>query len=420
MTGITARARVRTAITVARVGGRTVALFGDRRGHAYSVDAATGETVWKTTPDDEAATQITGAPVLFEDRLYVPISVRDEDAAINPNFECCKGRGAVVALDAATGDVLWKTAMVPEPGPQGRNGAGAELYGPSGASVWSAPTIDAKLRVLYVGTGDNHSAPATETSDAVMALSLGDGKVVWSRQLLAGDMGNVACLMTDKTNCPDPRWPDFDFGSSANLLTLETGKRVLVIGQKSGVVWALDPDDDGRTVWSRRVSAGGRLGGVEWGTATDGRTVYAAVSDLAYKDFSSGLFRVLDPGAGGGLQALDPVNGALRWEAPPAHACEGRPNCSPAQSAAVTATPEFVLSGSVDGHIRAYSATTGRVLWDYDMERRFETVNAVAAIGGSLDSAGPTVAGGMIFVNSGYGLHSGQAGNVLAAFAPKP
>jgi polyvinyl alcohol dehydrogenase (cytochrome) len=415
-----ASAGVRTAITVARVGSRTVALFGDRRGHAYSVDAATGETVWKATPDDEAATQITGAPALFESRLYVPISVRDEDAAIDPKFECCKGRGAVVALDAATGDVVWKTAMVPEAAPQGRNSAGAQLYGPSGASVWAAPTIDAKRRVLYVGTGDNHSAPATETSDAVMALSLDEGKVVWSRQLLAGDVGNVACLATDKTNCPDPRWPDLDFGSSANLLTLETGKRVLTIGQKSGVVWALDPDDGGRIVWSRRVSAGGRLGGVEWGTATDGKTVYVAVSDLAYKDFSPGKPRVLDPGAGGGLQALDPANGALRWKAPPAHACEERPNCSPAQSAAVTATREFVLSGSVDGHIRAYSTTTGRVLWDYDMERPFETVNAVAASGGSLDSAGPTVAGGMIFVNSGYGLHSGQSGNVLAAFAPKP
>jgi polyvinyl alcohol dehydrogenase (cytochrome) len=240
---------VRTAITVADVGGRIVALFGDRRGFAYCVDAATGATIWKVTPDEEAGTVITGAPVLFENRLYVPISNNDGGGAGNPAYECCKGRGAVVALDATTGAVVWTTYMTPEATPQGRNATGAPLYGPSGASVWSAPTIDARNRVLYVGTGDNHSAPATDTSDAVRALSLDDGAVVWSKQFLAGDV--------------DPQGPDYDFGSSANLIALDGGKRVITIGQKSGMVWALDPDDSGRIVWRRRVGAGGRLGGVQ-------------------------------------------------------------------------------------------------------------------------------------------------------------
>jgi polyvinyl alcohol dehydrogenase (cytochrome) len=415
-----ASAVVRTAITVARVGGRIVAFFGDRRGHAYCVDAATGETIWKATPVDEAGPAITGAPVLFENRLYVPIANNDGGAAGNPGYECCKGRGAVAALDAATGAVIWTTYTTAKASPQGRNAIGTELYGPSGASVWSAPTIDARNRVLYVGTGDNHSAPATDTSDAVLALKLDDGKIVWSKQLLAGDVWNDACGSADSTNCPEPHGPDQDLGSSANLIALGGGKRALTIGQKSGMVWALDPDDGGRILWRRRVGAGGRLGGVQWGTATNGKAVFVAVSDVRRPSPAAGRPVEPDPTAGGGLFALAAADGAVLWRAPPANACADRPNCSPAQSAAVTATPDFVLSGAVDGHIRAYSAGDGRVLWDYDMARPFKTVNNVDASGGSLDAAGPTVAGGLIFVNAGYGLYGSRPGNVLAAFAPGP
>jgi polyvinyl alcohol dehydrogenase (cytochrome) len=412
---------VRTAITVADVRGRLVALFGDRRGYAYCLDAATGETIWKVMADDEAGTVITGAPVLFGNRLYVPIADNDGGASGNPLYECCKGRGAVVALDAATGAVVWTTYTTEKATLQGQNATGAhKLYGPSGASVWSAPTIDARNRVLYVGTGDNHSAPTTDTSDAVLALKLEDGKIVWSQQLLAGDVRNDACGAADNVNCPDPHGPDQDLGSSANLIALEGGKRVLTIGQKSGMVWALDPDDNGRIVWSRRVGAGGRLGGVQWGTATDGKAVFVAVSDVRRPRPAAGRPVEPDPTAGGGLFALAAADGAVLWRAPPPNACADRPNCSPAQSAAVTATPDFVLSGAVDGHIRGYSVGDGRVIWDYDMARPFTTVNDVIASGGSLDAAGPTVAGGFIFVNAGYGLYGARPGNVLAAFAPAP
>ncbi len=349
----TASTGVRTAITVAQIGDRVVALFGDRRGHAYSVDTATGETVWKVTADDASAAQITGSPVLFEGRFYIPISVGDDSAAIDPKYQCCRGRGAVVALDAATGNQLWKTYTVPEARPQGTNAAGTQLFGPSGASVWSAPTIDEKRRILYAATGDNHSAPATATSNSVLAFSLDSGEIVWSRQLLGGDVGNGACLSADKTNCPESHGPDFDLGSSANLVELEDGKRLLLVGQKSGIVWALDPDDRGRIVWQRRVGTGGQLGGVQWGTATDGKAVYAAVSDVAIVDLVLGQPIVLDPNKGGRLHALAVATGAVLWSALPANACAGRKNCSPAQSGAVTATADYVLSGSVDGHVRA-------------------------------------------------------------------
>jgi polyvinyl alcohol dehydrogenase (cytochrome) len=414
-----ASAGVRSAITVTRIGERNLALFGDRRGHVYALDAATGEVVWKVTAADGPAMQVTGAPALFEGRLYVPISGGDDSAAIDPKYECCKGRGAIVALDAATGATIWKTYTIPEARPLGRNSIGTQLWGPSGVSVWSSPTIDAKRRMLYAGTGDNHSAPATDGSDAVLAVSLDSGEIVWFRQLLVGDMGNAACLAVDKANCPEPHGPDFDLGASANLITLPNGRRLLTIGQKSGMVWALDPDDRGRILWQARVGRGGPLGGVQWGTATDGRTVYAAVSDIAAIDPVIGQPVVLDPDKGGGLHALVASTGATLWDAPPAHACADRKNCSPAQSGAVTATPDYVLSGAVDGHLRAYATADGRVLWDYDTAKPFVTVNGIKANGGSLDSAGPTIAGGMIFVNSGYGLSGGQAGNVLLAFAPR-
>jgi polyvinyl alcohol dehydrogenase (cytochrome) len=405
----TASAGVRTAITVASIDGRYVALFGDRRAHAYSVDIDTGRTVWKVTAEDVPNAHITGSPSLFEGRLYVPITVGDDSAAVDPKYTCCQGRGAMVALDAATGKEIWKTYTIPEARPCGKSSIGTQLWGPSGASIWSSPTIDAKRRLLYAGTGDNHSAPATDTSDAVSAFSLDFGKIEWSRQLTAGDMGNGACYASDKTNCPEPHGPDFDFGSSPNLIELENGHRLLTIGQKSGLVWALDPDDRGRVVWKTRVGQGGILGGVQWGTATDGKIVYAAVSDISFFHPVLGQPLIPDPDKGGGLHALQAATGAVLWAAPPVRACGNRKNCSPAQSGAVTATPDYVLSGSVDGHLRAYSTADGSVLWDFDTAKPFATVNGVAANGGSLDSAGPTIATGMLFVNSGYGLYGGQA-----------
>lgn len=411
---------VRTAITVARIGDVDVALFGDRRGNVYSIDAANGQLLWRVTPDDGPRTGITGAPALFEGRLYVPISGGDDSSAADPKYECCKGRGAIVALDAATGKTLWITHTISDARPLAKNAIGTQLWGPSGVSVWATPTIDRKRRLLYVGTGDNHSAPATDTSDAVLALSLDTGKIVWTRQLLKGDMGNASCLSTEKANCPEPHGPDYDLGTSPNLITLASGKRLLTIGQKSGIVWALDPDDGGRVVWNTRVGVGGVLGGVQWGTATDGNLIYAAVSDIAFTTLVLGQPLVPDPNKGGGLHALRAESGAIAWSAPPAKACAGRKNCSPAQSGAVTATADFVLSGAVDGHIRAYATTNGAVLWDYDTVKPFATINGVKANGGALDAGGATIAGGMVFVSSGYGLYGGQAGNVLIAFGPRP
>jgi polyvinyl alcohol dehydrogenase (cytochrome) len=285
--------------------------------------------------------------------------------------------------------------------------------------VWSAPTIDPKRGLLYVTTGDNYSSPTTPTSDAVMALNIATGKIRWFQQTTPNDAYTTACR-EHGANCPEENGPDYDFGSSALLLSLLGGKDILVAGQKSGVVYGLDPEQKGKILWQTRVGQGGRNGGVQWGMASDGQAVFAAVSDMAgVLNFEGPVGGAkFDPAKGGGLTALRPADGSKIWFAAP-HPCDlPRAGCSPAQSQAVTAIPGVVLSGSVDGHLRAFAAEDGKVLWDFDTAKNFTAVNRVEAKGGSLDGAGPVVAGGMLFVNSGYPRTGGMAGNVLLAFAP--
>ena len=204
------------------------------------------------------------------------------------------------------------------------------------------------------------------------------------------------------------------------LVTLPSGERRIVVGQKSGVVHGLDAAT-GKVLWSTRIGRGGILGGVEWGSATDGRIAYVALSDQTMRPREAGGAIVigqtlLDPAIGGGLFALRVTDGTKVWNAPPA-SCGTRPRCSPAQSAAVTAIPGVVFSGSVDGHLRAYTSDDGRVLWEFDTARPFQTVNKVAAMGGSIDVGGPAIAEGIVLTTSGYATFGGRAGNVLLAFS---
>lgn len=416
-----AGAAVRTGIVVVQLPGspvRFAAMCGDQRANAHAVDAVTGELLWKTKVDQHPYTRVTGTPAYFEGRLYVPLSSGEEGPAMNPKYECCTSRGAVIALDAATGRQIWKTFTVPESHKLATaTAAGTAMWGPSGATVWSSPTIDPAKRVLYVGTGDNHSQPVTDTSDAVLAMDLDTGKIVWSKQITKLDAFNMACVTPNRSNCPDPSGPDHDIGASPMLVSLSTGRRLLLIGQKSGVMHALDPDREGEVVWRTRVGKGGALGGIQWGPATDGKLAFVALSDVTFQAamVEPGKRLQLNPEVGGGLFALDVATGKQVWYSAPAP-CGDRPNCSPAQSAAVSAIPGIVFSGSVDGHLRAYSAADGKVVWDMDTARDYETVNGVPAKGGSMDAAGPVIAGGMLFTTSGYGVWGGMAGNVLLVY----
>ncbi|MBZ5600698.1 MAG: PQQ-binding-like beta-propeller repeat protein [Acidobacteriia bacterium] len=421
-----AESGVRTAITLGRSGNRWAAYFGDQIGEAYAVDAASGELIWKTRVENYPGALITGSPALFEGRLYVPVSSGEEVLGAGADYECCKFRGSVSALDAATGKVIWKSYTIPEePRKIRKNARGVQQWGPSGAGVWSSPTIDAKRRAIYVATGDSYSDPAARTSDAFLAFDMQTGRMLWSRQLTAGDAFNVACGRPGGENCPEAKGPDVDFGSSPMLVNLANGKRALVAGQKSGVVHAVDPDQQGEVLWQVRIGHGSAAGGVQWGSAADDQNVYVALSDVKTRRPASasaanktvfGGYGEYDPSAGGGMFALRLATGEKDWQKDPPP-CGDRKGCSPAQSAAVTLIPGVVFSGDLGGRLRAYSTKDGSILWEVETAHDFETVNGVKANGGAMDGPGPVIAGGMLYVNSGYGFNGGMPGNVLLAFS---
>ena len=412
---------VRSAIRAVRSGPSYSLIFTDLNGGVYSVEAKTGRLLWKRRVEQHEATRLTGSAVALNGVVYIPAASWEETRSTDPQYECCTFRGSLTALRVRDGSVVWKTYMIDPPKKNSVNSSGTAQWGPSGAGIWSAPTIDTKRGVLYVTTGDNYSLPATTTSDAIAALDIKTGRIVWMRQVLPGDAWTGACL-SGGPNCPADSGPDYDFGSSALLLHLANGRDILAAGQKSGVVYAVDPDQKGKILWQTRVGKGGVNGGIEWGMASDGQQVYAAVSDLPSATvgprgpLGNATF---DPIVGGGLAALRAEDGKLVWSIP-GHPCDPpRPGCSPAQPGAVTVIPGVVFSGSIDGHVRAFSSEDGEVLWDFDTAKEYATVNGIQAKGGSVDGAGPVVVNGMVYVNSGYPRFGGVPGNVVLAFAPE-
>ena len=407
-----APATVRSAITLGPLaGGRYAAYFGDTQANVYAVDAQNGELLWKTKVDTHPVARITASPKLYEGRLYVPVSSVEEVPAANASYACCTFRGSIVAMDATTGKQIWKSYAIPdEPKPTRKNPAGAQLMGPAGAAIWSSPTLDVKRKLVYAATGNAYAEPHTKFSDAILAFDMQTGAMRWSQQMTPNDGWNFSCMNPAKASCPEQAGEDLDFGSSPILKSVK-GRDVLVVGQKSGIVHALDPDEQGKILWQVRIGKGGALGGIEWGSAADDESIYVALSDFSGRN----------PTSGGGLFALRLATGEKAWYAAPEKpACLGKPGCSQAQMAPVTAIPGVVFSGSMDGHLRAHKAADGALVWDFDTLREFDTVNGVKARGGSLNGTGPTIFGGMLFVNSGYGALGGMAGNVLLAFDVPP
>lgn len=384
--------------------------FGDLKGNVYALDSANGRQLWKTRADDQPMAVITGSPKLAAGRLYVPVSGRDESiAATNPTYECCTFRGSVVALDAATGKKIWQAYTIrEEPKPTGRNAKGTKTMGPSGAVPWSSPTIDLQKNAIYIGTGVNYSKPATDTSDAIVAFDMDFGRLLWTRQFHTDDSYNFACGAADKTNCPRDPIVDADLGNSGMLRSLGRGKRVLVTSDKSGMVYGIDPDKEGKILWSLKIASGGVNGGTMWGGAADER----AVAYIGISDFTAGK-----PETGGGLVAIQMAIGEKLWMTPaPKPACLAIKGCSVAQPAPVSVIPGVAFLGSWDGHIRAYETGAGKIIWDFDTLQDFQTVNSVKAHGGSINSMGPAIAGGMLYITSGY-TGNGMPGNVLLAFS---
>ena len=404
----TAHAGVRASVTIAaRPKGSRPAYFSfvaDQAGFVYALDAATGSLQWTRKVDEHPLVRLTGAPAFHAGRLYVPTSSYEEGGK-PPGYACCTFRGSIVALDAWTGDVVWRSYTISQPPTLLRVYAdGTELYGPAGGAIWSAPTIDAKRGVIYAGVGNTYSGAPQKTADAIVAFDMRTGAVRWARQMNPGERDVFGCAPGD-VNCGEKPGPDFDFGASPALARLPNGRDLIVAGQKSGFLYALDPDRQGQIVWRYRAGGGSGLGGIQWGVATDGTLAYAPVADI-----------YAEPP--GGLHAVDLTTGTRRWFAPPPPPVCGRPSrgCSSALFSAITVIPGVVFSPSNDGAVRAQSTADGSIVWSFDTNREFETINGVKAHGGSMYGPAPVVVGGMVYVSSGYGTFGLRPGNVLLAF----
>lgn len=393
---------------------KQVILFGDFKANAYALDAESGELLWQQKVHDHPLATITGSVAADQDHVYVPVSSSEVVPAAQEGYECCSFRGAVVAVNISTGDIAWRYYTTPAPQPTGKSSVGTNQFGPSGAPVWSSPTVDGKRDVVYITTGQNYSSPATGTSDAVIALGRKDGKPGWISQVWANDAWNGAC--SRKTaNCPKEDGPDFDIGASAMLSKTSDGKELLLVGQKSGLVYAMDPDAQGKIIWQQRVGSGGTMGGVHWGMSTDGERLYVGISDLPTRNpYAEG-----DPQPG--LHALDPRNGEIIWRKLIENSCPKGLKflCFPGISAAVSSSPGVVFAGGLDGMLRAFDATDGKVLWEHLTRRDYETVNGIAGNGGAIEAAGPVIADGQLYVTSGYDKWGELPGNVLLVFAPE-
>ena len=394
-----ADAGVRSAVTLHRLEAGSVAFFGDGKANAYAVDAATGQQIWKVRVDDHASARITGGTKVFEGRVYVPVASGEEGAGTNRNYACCTFRGSVVALDAATGKQIWKTyTIAEEPKPVGKNSNGVQRFGPAGAGVWNSPTIDPARHALYIGTGDAYTEPAADTTDAIIAMDLNSGKILWSVQDSGKDAWLAGCNGTaPPENCPKELGPDHDFGSPPILKTLPGGRTILVAGQKSGNVWAHDPDKKGAVIWKTAlVSNTSEFGGkIVWGGAADDQNAYFGLGP-------------------GGIAAVQLRDGERKWFTKPELAPAMAQH--PGHEGPLTAIPGVVFSGAWDGIVRALSAADGKVIWEYNTLQDYKTINGVAAKGGSMGAAGPVVADGVLFVPSGYvGVRQGIPGNVLLA-----
>ncbi len=412
---ISVGAPVRTSVTVgplpAKSPAKFAAYFGDERANVHAVDAETGKQLWKLKVEDHPIARITGSPVLHRDRLYVPVSSVEEAIGRSDKYECCKFRGSMVALDAFSGKLIWKTYTIPEePKPYRKNTAGTQLYGPAGAAIWSAPTLDLKRGVLYAGTGNSYTDVPTGGPDAIVAFELATGKIRWINQVLANDNFLMNCRQPGVGNCPKDAGPDFDFGSSVILRKLPNGKDVLLAGQKSGILFALDPDNQGRKLWESKLGSGTALGGIEWGFTADATTAYVPMAD------PFGAPDKRKPG----LTAVKIATGETLWHTPaPAAKCAwGKMRCTNAQSAAATLIPGVVFSGTSDGHLRAYATADGRIVWEFDTAAApYDAVNGKQAKGGTIDAGGATIASGVLYINSGYGRIIGMPGNALLAFS---
>lgn len=420
-------------------------LYGDVAGFVHAIDATNGARLWTTnlgtsstdspinsSTSNQGDVIVTGTPVQHKDRVYIPGSSFEVSKAGDPDYACCTKHGIVRAVDTLTGKEIWTYHTTQTATPQGKTSNGTQRWGPSGAPVWTTPAIDPKRNVLYIGTGENYSHPTTETSDSIIALNLDSGKPEWVFQATKNDAYNLACSSwlgrSDGPNCPENPGPDFDFGASVIIAKDSNGKDILLAGQKSGDVWALDPDNSGRVIWNQRLSGGTPVGGIHWGMTIVGDRVFAPIADpewsIAQWDY--------EPLAG--IVAMDISTGKIAWRHESNRGCFINleevnmstgdpkvpwPSCPQyyGNSGAALGLDDMILAGALNGKLQAFSPENGSIIWEYDTKRPFETLNGIRGHGGSLDNAGSVVIGnGYMVVQSGYSYINQMPGNVVLVF----
>ncbi len=409
--------QISTALVGVRVGDKMGVLFGDRTQGIYLLDASSGERIWHAQVDDEPLPWYSGSPIVVGETVYVPVSSMEVAVAVNPFYGCCTTRGGLAAFDLSSGKKLWfRPTIAEEAQPTDTHFLFVQKYGPSGAAVWGTPSYDETRDRVYFGTGQNYSHPTTDTSDAIFAVEGGSGEVDWIQQFTANDAYTAACNIEalNHPNCPDPMGPDVDFGAPTMLVDTAAGDRLLVAGQKSAEVHAMNAVT-GERVWSQRLGRGGIIGGVHWGLAVNETLglIYAPNSDKKIFGFPS-------PGEPApGLYALDVASGEQRWHYSRESRCETQ-ECVFGLSAAIIAANDVVVTGSMDGYLEIIHAERGERLWAFDAWREFTTVNGVTAAGGGFDAHGAMLADDLLMVSAGYAYVGQQrGGNAFLVFEVK-
>lgn len=387
-------------------------MFGDFKANVYSIDAGTGVLNWQTSIAYHPLATITGSVIADQDKVYIPVSSTEVIPAARADYECCTFRGGLVALDVKTGESVWQQYTTQPPSLRGTNSVGTLQFGPSGAPIWSGPTLDYQRNLIYVTTGQNYSSPASDTSDAVLAIDRKNGEIKWVTQVTKNDAWNGGCARKT-ANCPKENGPDFDIGASAMLVADDTGKDWLILGQKSGLVYGLDPDKKGELIWTTRVGSGGTMGGVHWGMSSDGKQIYVGVSDLP----TNNPYKEGPPQPG--VKALDLKSGQIKWYFEPQNRCKQKRtfNCFKGISAAVSSTPNLVFAGGLDGWLHVLDPTDGSLVWDFNTKQSYQADNGVDGYGGSIEADGPVIAQQRLFVTSGYDKWGEAPGNVLLVFS---
>jgi polyvinyl alcohol dehydrogenase (cytochrome) len=423
-------APLRTSVAYGVLGdGTPLLVFAGLDSTVHAVDPRSGKALWTKPVGVYSHSMTTGTPSILKDRVIVPVAQFEISVAADNNNDCCTSHGYMLSLDPKTGAQQWRYDTMEDAKPLRDRGDGKQLKGPSGAPIWNSPVVDEGRGLVFFATGESNSPPAHKNTNAVIAIDLKTGAEKWSFHATPDDIFNSGCGLNPqptRLNCvkaPETVYRDVDFGASVILGKNSDGKELLFAGQKSGSVWAFEPDT-GKVVWRTALGTGGPLGGIHWGIAYDADTVYAPITQVGRP--IPGEWEG-DPNIKPGLYALDAKTGKIKWqynpEPPP-----GTPAPAPGTrggwrgnvfSAAPSVIDGAVVTAALDGTVYVNDTKTGKLLWSFNTNREFDGINGIKGKGGAIDSNSITAVNGLLLVNSGYSMFGQTGGNMLLAFKPK-